>query len=222
MAPRRRHLTMAARARPQVGLIHLAHQIDTEAVVRLLVDQPEPPGQVDAARGGERMVGPQLHPRVTGQAGEVHALVHEPSAQMAPPGRRGPPEGPELSPGLVSGNADHAPDPAAVRLGDPGGLPGRVAPGRVVGDDPRDERLEGGIPAELGRVHLAVGHHYPAEVTRPPQAAYLSPRPAHSVSRLVPRSCVRAAPRPSGSLISPSPPGRRARPGRAPGGALPP
>src|SRR5260221_7186851 len=184
MAPRRRHLTMAARARPQVGLIHLAHQIDTEAVVGLLVDQPEPPGQVDAARGGERMVGPQLQPRVTGQAGEVHALVDEPSAEMAPAGRRVHQEDPELSRGLVGGNAEHAPDPAAVRLGDPGGLPGWVAAGRVVGDDPRDDRLEGGIPAELGRVHLAVGHHHPAEVTRPPQAAYLSPRP----ERLPPRS----------------------------------
>jgi hypothetical protein len=196
MAPRRRRLTIAARARPQVGLIHLAYQIDTEAVVRLLVDQPEPARQVDAAGGGERMVGPQLHAQVTGPAGEVHALVDEPSAEMAPAGRRVHQEDPELSRGLVGGNAEHAPDPAAVHLGDPGGLPGRVAAGRVVGDDPRDERLEGGIPAELGRVHLAVGHHYPAEVTRPPQAAYLNPRPAHAA--LPARSACPTGPRPGG------------------------
>ena len=38
----------------------------------------------------------------------------------------------------------------------------------VVGDDPRDERLEVGVPAELGVVDLPAGLDDPAQVARPP------------------------------------------------------
>ena len=51
-------------------------------------------------------------------------------------------------------------------LGDPGGLARRVALRGVVGDDPRDERLELRRPAELLGVDLAVGEHDPAQVAR--------------------------------------------------------
>jgi hypothetical protein len=69
---------------------------------------------------------------------------------------------------LVLGHAEDATDPLAGRgLGDPGRLALRVGRRRVVGDDAGDERLEAGVPAELGRVHLAVGPDHPAQVAGP-------------------------------------------------------
>src|SRR5260370_42112195 len=55
-------------ARPEVELIDLTSQIDAEAVVRLLFDQREPAGKVDAAGGGGRVGGPQVPCRVTSLA----------------------------------------------------------------------------------------------------------------------------------------------------------
>ena len=166
-------------------------------MVRLLFDQLEPAGKVDAAGGDKRMVGPQLHSRVTGLAGEGHAFIHERSAEMMPAGPRVNQEDPELRGGLVGGHAEHAPYPLAVHLGDPGRLPRRVVPGRVTGGDLRDECLEGGIPAELSRVYLAVSHHHPAEITRPSEAAYLDPLTAHRASMAGPARLPRCG-RPAG------------------------
>jgi hypothetical protein len=60
-------------------------------------------------------------------------------------------------------DAAHAPP---VDLGQPGGLPLRVVTGGEVRDDPGDERLEGGVPAVLPGVHLAVRRDDPTEVAR--------------------------------------------------------
>jgi hypothetical protein len=105
----------------QVGRVGLADQVGAEAAVRLGGGKGEAVPQVDAARGGQHVVGPQLHPRVAG--------------------------------------------PAAVDLGDPGRLADRVAGAGVVGHDAGDQGLERGVPAELGRVGLAVRHDDPAQVT---------------------------------------------------------
>jgi AcrR family transcriptional regulator len=42
---------------------------------------------------------------------------------------------------------------------------------RVVGDDPRNQCLEAGIPAELGCIELSLGHHDPTEIARAIQRA---------------------------------------------------
>jgi hypothetical protein len=80
---------------------------------------------------------------------------------------------------VIRGDAEHAPEAPAVGLGDPGGLPGGVVVCGIVGDDPCDQRLEGGVPPELGGVHLAVGHD------DPPQVAWLAKRPDSRLGELL-------------------------------------
>src|SRR5262249_24445678 len=148
----------------QGELIDLAGQVGAEAVVGVLGDQGEAAGEVDLAGGGQRGVGPERHPLVPGPPGEREALIGPPAAQPPAARRWGYQPGPELCGRLVGGYADTASPPLTVLLSDPCGLPGRVVSARVICDDPRDERLEGSVPAELGRVDLAVRHHHPAEI----------------------------------------------------------
>src|SRR5215470_7140083 len=104
-----RQLRAGRRARrTQVDLVYLADQVDAEAMMRLRLDQLEPAGQVDTASGGERVVGPQLHARVASRAGELQALVNEPGAELAPARGGVDEQDPQLSGGLVGGNAEHA------------------------------------------------------------------------------------------------------------------
>ncbi len=117
----------------------------------------------------ERMVGPQAHALVAGAARELEACVDQPATEVvaAPVGMYE--QDPELrrSVTLGVGDAEDAADASSVELGDPGGLATRVVTARVVGDDLGHERLEALVPTELVRVHLAVGHHDPAEIARP-------------------------------------------------------
>ena len=98
-------------------------------------------------------------PRVAGAAGEQHAFVHQPAPEVMASGGGVDKQDPQLCGGVVGGGTEHAPDAAAVHLGDPSSLTGRVVALGVVGDDPGDEGLETAVPAELRFVHLPVGHH---------------------------------------------------------------
>src|SRR5262249_36644243 len=69
----------------EVEFVGLADQVDSEAVVRLLRDEPESARQVEAPGGDQRVVGPQAQPGVPGGAREVHAGVDQPAAQTVPP-----------------------------------------------------------------------------------------------------------------------------------------
>ena len=75
--------------------------------------------------------------------------------------------------GLAAGcdDAEHATRAAAVDLGDPRRLALRVVALGEVGHDPRHERLEAGVPAELLGVQLAVALDDPAEVAGPSDRA---------------------------------------------------
>ena len=72
----------------QVQLIGLSHQVDAEAAVGLLAHEREPVRQVDVARGGEGIVGPQLHPLIARGGGEVQRGGHQAVAQAPPAGAR--------------------------------------------------------------------------------------------------------------------------------------
>jgi len=45
----------------------------------------------------------------------------------------------------------------------------RVVIRGVVGHDPGDQRLEAGVPTELGGVQLSMRHHHPPQIARLPQ-----------------------------------------------------
>jgi hypothetical protein len=62
-------------------------------------------------------------------------------------------------------HAQDAAHPPAVDLRDPA-LRAGVRCSQVVGDDVGHQRLEGGVPAELLGVHLAVLPQHPAQVAR--------------------------------------------------------
>jgi hypothetical protein len=164
----RRPLAQPARlieAEAEVELVHLTDQVDTEAVVWLLLEQDEAARHVDPARRFERMVGPQPQPGVAGPSGEVHAGVHESPAEARPPFGRFDEQDSQLRRVVVGGDAQDRPDATTVELGDPGGLPRRVVAVGEVGHDPRHEGFEGRVPSELGGVELAVALHHPAQVT---------------------------------------------------------
>src|SRR2546421_11459597 len=73
---------------PQGELIGLADQLGAEAVVWLLRDEPEAARQVDAAGSGQRVVDPQLHPRVAGLTSEIDRAVDELPADSVSPRSR--------------------------------------------------------------------------------------------------------------------------------------
>ena len=82
--------------------------------------------------------------------------MHEQDPEL---GRRG---------SLWVGDAEDAPDPPAVELGDPCRRPRLLLRGEVV-DDLQHELLEAAVPAELVRVDLAVGHHHPPQIPGLPE-----------------------------------------------------
>ena len=82
---------------------------------------------------------------------------------------------PQLGRVIVSRDQEHTTEAAVIHRSDPRPLPSRIVPGRVIGHDTCHQRLELDIPAKLGGIHLAMGHHYPAQITRLPQ------RPDHRV-----------------------------------------
>jgi hypothetical protein len=59
----------------QVEIVHLADQVGPEAVVRFLLREGEPTGQVDLPRCDQRVVGPQFHPLIAGFPSEAQALI---------------------------------------------------------------------------------------------------------------------------------------------------
>src|SRR6478672_5831877 len=143
----------------------LAHEVVAEAAVRLLVGEGEPECLVDPACRHQHVVGPQRDLPVAGVASEGEARVDQAGADTEAASGRGDQQDPELGHVfLVAGDQEDASGAYAVDLGDPGGFPGRVVLGGVVGDDPGHQCLEVGVPAELLVVDLTVGHHHPAEV----------------------------------------------------------
>src|ERR1700754_2803948 len=103
----------------QRELVNLADQIDTEAVVRLLLDELEPARQVDASRRAERMVRPQLQPRVARSTRELDALVDERTADAGTASRRVDEKDPKLRGRVFDAYAEDAPDSGAFALGEP-------------------------------------------------------------------------------------------------------
>src|SRR5262249_17355588 len=130
-------------------LIYLADQVRAETVMRLLPFQGEPTGQVDLPRGRQRMVGPQPHPLVPRLPGEPQALIYQPGPQSFSPRSRVDQEDAQLRRALVGRYQQDASDPLPVLLGDPSRLPAVIVAAGVVGDNPRHQRLEAGVPAEL-------------------------------------------------------------------------
>jgi AcrR family transcriptional regulator len=144
----------------------LAHQVNTEAVMGLLADQPEPTRPVDARRGGERMVRPQSHSCIAGVSGKRDARVDQPATDARPASVRFDQKDAQLGGVTVGGDTEHAADAATVRLGDPTGLSYRVMIGSEIGDDPRDQGLERRIPTELFGIDFAMLADHPAEIAR--------------------------------------------------------
>ena len=160
----------------------------------VLVVENETGGLIDPAGGDQIVVRPQGDPGVTGRPGEGDALGDQAGAETVAAGGRVDQEDAQLG-GLriVTPHQEDRAGAAAVQLGYPGRLARRVPALGVVGDDPRDQGLETLVPAELPGVDLAVGHHHPAQVTRPAQSADLclhTSRP-HQVKRLF-QSCQNA------------------------------
>src|SRR5260370_12410035 len=85
----------------QVELVDLTDQVSAVAVVRLLIDERESPRQVDLAGRDQRIIRPELHPLVTGAAGEVQARVDEPGADPVAPRGGVDQQDPELGRGPV-------------------------------------------------------------------------------------------------------------------------
>jgi AcrR family transcriptional regulator len=144
--------------------------------MRFLVGEGEATVEVDAPGGLEGMVGPETHVVIAGLTGEVQAGVDQAPAKVVPAAvgmdKQDPQPGDRRVLGV--GNQEDAADTATVQLSDPRGLPVGVVGGGIVGDDPRDQRLELGVPAELGVVDLAVGLDDPSEVPGTPQRSYLN------------------------------------------------
>ena len=152
---------------PQIELVGLTDELDAEAVVWLLLDQVEAVAEVDTASSGERMIGPQLHTPVARRFGKLERRAHQARADVSTAGARVDEQDPQ--PGclwIVAAHAEDAAGSLAAELGDPGRVVFIAGFACVVGHDPGHERLEAGIPAELGGVHLTVGHHHPAEIAR--------------------------------------------------------
>ena len=159
--------------------VRLADEIDAEAVVRLFGDQAEPALEIDAPRGGERVVRPQHHALVARGAREVQACVDESATEVMAARQRVDQEQAQARGRRVVGHAEHAAGATAVDLGDPGRLAIGLRRRGVVGDDARDERLHRRVPPELARVDLAVCHDDPAEVARLAEGADRGLRDGH-------------------------------------------
>ena len=97
------------------------------------------------------VVGPQGDARVAGAPGEAQALLDQPRADPAPARPRVDEQQAQLGDVVLAAHAQHAAGGLAVDLGDPRRLAARVVGPGVVGDDPRDERLEALVPAVLLR-----------------------------------------------------------------------
>jgi hypothetical protein len=146
----------------------LANQVHPERVVWFLGRQFEATGDVDASRRLERVVRPQPYSAVAGLPRKREAGIDQPAAQAVPARIRVHEEDAELGDLSIGGigDAEDAADSPPVQLGDPSRLALGVVAVGVVGHDARHERLELGIPAELGLIQLAVRHHHPAEIAR--------------------------------------------------------
>jgi AcrR family transcriptional regulator len=144
--------------------------------MRFLVGEGEAAVEVDAPGGLEGMVGPEAHVVIAGVAGELQTGVDQAPAKVVAAAVGMDKQDPEPGDGWVLsvGDQEDAADTAAVQLSDPRGLPVGIVGGGIVGDDPCDQRLELGVPAELGVVDLAVGLDDPSEVSGTPQRSYLN------------------------------------------------
>src|SRR5262245_24481657 len=120
-----RNLTRSRRV-SQLQLPGLADQVVTEAMVALLVNQPEPRGLVDAPRRHEHAVGPERHLAVAHLPREAHALGAEARADTETARAGLDEQETQLAHGLGALHEEHRPDDLAVLLGDPAPLPLRV------------------------------------------------------------------------------------------------
>src|SRR5207244_6707183 len=115
--------------------------------VRRGVEERKSAREMRSPAGAEWAVRPPPRPPVAGVSREVHARVDQPGAQPLAARARVDEQDPQLRGLLVGRDAEDAAHPAAVQLGYPGRLAGRVVPAGIVGDDPRDQRLEIAVPA---------------------------------------------------------------------------
>ena len=148
----------------QIELVDLADEIDPKAVMALLIYEVKPAVHVDLPSSDQRVVGPQLHPRVASSAGESDALIDQAMAEASAARRRLDQQDAQLRGGVVGRDAENTAHPPTTHLSDPCGLAPRARIGSVVGNNPRHQRFEIGVPAEFRGVLLPMGHHHPAEV----------------------------------------------------------
>src|SRR4051812_16009637 len=103
----------------EVARPDLPDEVVAEAVVRLLLEELEAGGDVDAAGGDEHVVGPQHHALEVGGTGEVDAGGDELGAEAEPAGPRVDQQQSQLGGVGVALLAEHAAGTAAVDVSDP-------------------------------------------------------------------------------------------------------
>lgn len=119
----------------QLAVPGLADEVVAEAVVGFLGDEREPVALVDAAGGGEHVVGPQRDRLVTGVPCGCEALVDQAGAQAQAACFRVDEQQAQLRGPVVLAYAEDAAGPDPVDLRDPGRLRTGSLPLAVVGDD---------------------------------------------------------------------------------------
>jgi hypothetical protein len=148
----------------EVELVCLTDEVNAEAVMGALTREFETRRDVDLAGSHERVVGPQHDALISDTAGELDAFIYEAFTESQPASNRVNEQDPQLRRRGVFRYAEDAADALTVTFCDPGGVPHGVVRGCVVGNDAGNERFEAAVPAELGRIDLAVCHDHPPEV----------------------------------------------------------
>src|SRR5829696_2976993 len=142
----------------------LSNQIMPEAMMRLLVDEPEAHSFVDAAGGVKHVIRPQGDLSVAGLSGEANTFFHQAAADAEPAYFRLDEEKSQLGDLLRLPDEEHTTDDLAIPVGDPTTLQFRVVLPDELRHDLRHERLEPLIPAVLSGVEDAVAVDNPAHV----------------------------------------------------------
>lgn len=135
----------SGRSEPQVP--GLADELVAEAVVWLVVDEPESRSLAEVASGVKDVAGPEGNPFVAGRSGEADALVDRPRANAQPTGGRLDQQHAEPGDRLRLPDKKHRADHLAIALGDPAALPLRIVRLDEGSQDAGDEGFEPLVPA---------------------------------------------------------------------------
>ncbi len=141
----------ASRLRGQISFVGLADQVVPETVMRFLAGQPEAVREVDAPRLDPGPPGSTAASACTRPGARSPCTCAPARCPHRAAASRIHQEYAQLRGRVVDADAEHAADPAPIRLGDPGALPRRIVIVGVVRDDPRDQRLEAGVVATYSR-----------------------------------------------------------------------